>query len=745
VLVLSLLVAWNPAKARHIVGGEIFYECLGPGSMPDSRNYRLTMKVYRDCAGMGAEFDNPAEIGVYSYINGVYRFVRYLEVSHAQVIDLEARENPCLILPGNVCVEETSYIINLTNLPIIDGSYIAAWQRCCRNNTITNILNPNNTGATYMIEITAEAQQTCNDGPRFNNFPDIAICVNDPIDFDHSAVDPEGDQIVYEFCAPLQGGGPLGVDNPFQADWCEGITPNPRNCLPPYPEVIFQAPNYSAAAPLGVTSAININPVTGLITGTPRLTGQFVVGVCVKEYRNGVLLSVLRRDFQYNVVNCETAVEAKIQADAVIGDKEFVINSCGVNTVTFRNLSQLEQFIQTYRWTFDINGTPVEVNTRNASFTFPGIGTYEGTMIINEGQTCGDTATISVNVFPSIEAGFEFDYDTCIAGPVSFTDKTVTGANAVVAWEWDFGDGEGALVRNPNHLYQTPALHPVTLVATDNNECRDTATMDLSYFPVPPLIVIKPTSYTACVPQEILFNNLSVPIDETYDIVWDFGDGGTGDAISPYHTYQEPGTYTVRVEITSPIGCYTEKTFNNLITMEPSPVADFTYSPETLNSIQSTVQFDDASTGASGWYWDFGGAGRSFEQNPSFTFRDSGVYDVRLVVFHPNGCTDTIVQRIDVEPVVQFFLPNAFTPNADGKNETFKPKGLSEGVRNYSLTVWTRWGEKVFETSDPATGWNGRKDNTGAELPVGVYVCALRYVDARSRPFEEQGFVTLLR
>src|SRR5690606_18840671 len=127
-------------------------------------------------------------------------------------------------------------------------------------------------------------------------------------------------------------------------------------CLPPYDDVIFNAPQYSSLNPLGIESGLSINPITGLLTGTPKLTGQFVVGVCAKEYRNGVLMSVLRRDFQFNVVNCQVAVAAAIQADAVVDGKEYVINSCGNNEVTFINESEIEAFIQSYRWIFDING-----------------------------------------------------------------------------------------------------------------------------------------------------------------------------------------------------------------------------------------------------------------------------------------------------------------------------------------------------------------------------------------------------
>jgi gliding motility-associated-like protein len=703
------------------------------------------MKIYRDCAGNGADFDNPAHIGVYSYINGIYMFQRELEVLHGAVKGLEAQENPCLILPPNVCVEESSYIINLNNLPLIQGSYIVSWQRCCRNNTITNIVAPNNTGATYMIEVTEEAQLSCNNGPQFINFPPIGICVNDPLTFDHAAVDEEGDQIIYEFCAPLQGGGPLGVDNPLQQNDCNGITPAPEFCPPPFEDVVFNAPNYSPNNPLGTASPLFIDPVTGMITGTPTLTGQFVVGVCVKEYRNGVLLSVLRRDFQFNVLNCTSAVTASIKADAIVNDQEFVLNSCGNNTVTFNNQSQLEAFIDTYRWTFSINGNDVESFERNATFTFPGIGSYRGRMILNEMTDCGDTAYINVNVYPSIDADFVFDYDTCIAGPVNFTDQSTTGAQQLTAWNWNFGDGQKSALRNPDHLYQIPGDHPVQLIVEDNNKCKDTLVQNVNYFPAPPILVVKPEKYKACVPEFIKFTNLSVPIDETYDIRWDFGDGGTSGLISPVHEYVDEGIYTVQLEITSPIGCFISETFPNLITMEASPEAGFSYSPQVVNNINSTVSFSDQSVDASSWYWDFGGEARSFIRNPTYTFQDTGRQKVMQVVFHPNGCADTAFQIIDIEPIVQFFLPNAFTPNYDGKNEVYKPKGLSEGVQFYSLGIWTRWGEKIFETENPDEGWNGRKYNTGQDLPVGVYMCVLQYRDARNRYNEIREFVTLVR
>lgn len=744
--IFTLLVLGQfSAEGRHIVGGEIFYDYLGPGSQPNTQNYRFTMKLFRDCAGNGAAFDTPAEFGLYTFINGVYRFERIFLIPRGPVSRLNTHENPCLILPPTVCVEQTAYTFTINNLPIIQGSYILSWQRCCRNNSINNILAPEDTGATYTIEITEAGQLAASSGPRFNLFPDIGICVNDPIDFDHSATDPDGDLLVYEFCAPLQGGGPLGVENPAQTRLCNGITPNPAQCPPPYEEVDFRAPNYTKFAPLGISAGMQINAINGFITGTPVLTGQFVVGVCVKEFRNGELLSILRRDFQYNVVQCERTVEAIIEADVVGNNKEFVINSCGNNVIDFINLSERQQFITDYKWIFNINGSDVVKTTRNATFEFPSVGSYQGMMIVNEGRPCGDTAVLKINVYPGMSTDFEFTYDTCIAGPVFFKDLSQTNANAIVSWDWNFGDVQFANTKDPSHLYQEPGIHPVSLISADNNNCKDTALQFVSYFPVPQALIIKPTSFTACIPTTITFNNLSVPIDETYDIHWDFGDGGTSTEISPSHTYTDAGTFTVNVNVTSPIGCYLATSFPDFLELKPSPVAGFEYSPEKVSSIHNTVHFSDHSIGGTSWYWDFGGAGRSYERNPSFTFRDSGSYEVKQIVFHPNGCSDTLSQIIDVEPIVQFFLPNAFTPNHDGKNETYRPAGLFEGVKNYHISIWSRWGEKIFESEDPLTGWNGKFLNTGEELPVGVYMCVLQYVDARNRPGELKEFVTLIR
>ncbi len=730
---------------RHIIGGVMTYECLG------GNNYKFTLKIYRDCnCTMCADFDPDAFIAVYrcgqgtpcNSLNQNEWFTR-LNVPLGSRSNIDAPDYPCLI-PPNVCVEEGIYEFTL-NLPQSNQSYHISYQRCCRNITINNILAPGDSGATYTIELTPAAQQVCNDSPVFDEFPPTVVCAGSPLSFDHSATDAEGDQLVYEFCSPLLGGGPaLDLVNYTQ---CWGANPNPA-CPPPYNTVDFIAPAYTPAQPMGGSPVVSINSQTGLITGTPIVQGQFVVGVCVSEFRNGVLLSRVFRDFQFNVARCDPTVVADVQSDEMINNQQFVINSCGNNTITFVNESYQRVFIDEFEWRFKIGNDTLELTGNanwNPTVTFPGVGQYTADLLLNPGTDCGDTARIAVNVFPVINADFSFAYDTCVAGPVTFTDLSTTGSCCLTSWDWDFGDGGGSALQNPFHIYQEPGEIPVTLEVVDTNQCVDQITKILRYFPVPSLIVVSPSEFLGCVPARIRFDNLSFPIDSTYDITWNFGDGGTSGDISPVYIYESPGTYTVTLDIVSPIGCQTDTVFNDLITVRPSPTAGFTFIPERPSSLEPTVTFTDASQDAVKWNWDFGDGRTSNLPSPIHEYRDTGLYAVVQIVTHPSGCRDTLIQYLDIKPEVRYFLPNAFTPNGDSVNDGFKGVGILDGATNFRMSIWNRWGELVFETSDPDQAWNGRKGNGGPEAPAGVYLVLVSYNEPRGNKVEIKGYATLLK
>lgn len=746
IILLFALVVSHQMYAKHVVGGDMTYELLD--TLDGTRNrYRIVLTMYRDCyqdGGSLTAYDGSATIGIHRGSGNNWRWLSTLspdlDFAQPQVIGLV--ENPCVVYPPNLCVDWNRYTFDVT-LPISQESYLLSYQRCCRNNSIANIIDPGFTGAAFSIEITPEAQKNHNNSPKFKEFPPILICSGFTFDFDHGATDKDttNDLLVYEFCAPLAAGGP----DTQNSGLCTGTVPNPENCRPPFDEVNYVLPLYSQSTPVLGAPNLTIDPTTGRITGTPNVEGQFVVGVCVKEFRNGQLIGRLRRDFQFNVTTCEPTVFAEIQADANVGPKEYLLNSCGVNTITFVNESYNEDFIFDYLWEFDVNGEIVTQKTRDATVTFPGVGEYEGRMILNEGTECSDTANIFVNVFPSISADYSFEYDTCIAGPVSFMDMSSTGADFLTNWDWDFDDGRDAITQNPLHLFPDAGIRNVKLTVRDNNECETSITKPVDWRPLPPLIIVEPSNFVGCSPADIFFNNLSNPIDDTYTINWDFGDGTMGTEISPTHTYEKEGIYTVNVDITTPFGCMISRRFPNWIRVDSKPLADFDYSPDRPTNFERTISFLDRSVDAIAWQWNFNDEGNAFERNPTYTFQDTGVHFVELIVRHPSGCTDTMLQQIDIIPEVRYFMPNAFTPNADSKNEEFRGIGYVDGIRNFNMTIWSRWGEKVFSSSAPNEGWNGQKNNTGASLPSGVYVYLVTYIDPREGPQEIRGYATLVR
>lgn len=746
-LAFGVLLTALPLPAAHIIGGEITYQCLGwtnGDPATNSRTYRFSMYIYRDCQGGGALFDSapgaPYQASVTIYLEGQSNPVFNFTLGQPTITYVDPNPgNPCVLVPANVCVEQGKYSFPPVDLPVSDKSYFIVYQRCCRNNTITNIVNPGGSGASYFMELTPAAQAVCNNSPTYNGFPPVVLCANEPFEFDHSASDPEGDQLVYEFCAPFLGGG-LNFNNPYAFD---GVAPNP-DAPPPYNPVTFVAPYYSALDPLGINADININVNTGLITGVPQNQGQFVVGVCVKEYRNGQLLSKVFRDFQFNVTTCDPTVVADIREDAMINGSEFLLTRCGDTRINFVNQSYQQAYIDQYRWVFDLGGRDTVINSWNAVVNFPGVGEYDGRLYLNPGTECGDTARIVVRIFPDITAEYSYDYDTCIAGPVSFRDLSA-GAAPINNWSWAFGDGQGSSNQHAEYIYREPGFRQVSLRVTDVNGCRDSITKEIEYFPVPALLIISPSAFTGCAPGTIFFDNLSTPINEDYDILWDFGDGGTASDISPEYTFAREGTFSIGLSVVSPIGCQTDTVFSNLISIEPSPVADFSYSPQALDNFNPEVQFTDKSSGASKWYWDFEGVAYATGQNPRYTFRDTGLQEVRLVVTHPSGCRDTTVQQIDVVPKVTYFLPNAFTPNDDSANDVFLGKGYLRGVTAFEMSIWNRWGEEIFRSEDPMVGWNGRKNNTGSLLPAGVYYCLVRYTGPRGEATELRGVATLVQ
>lgn len=734
----------GPVFSKHIIGGALTYECLGGG------NYRFTLKMYRDCADLsGADFDQFAPFSIYKQTpDGNNTLLETIFLSPTTSMDLDPSDaNPCVEVPPSVCVQEGIYTFDyyFSDWPST-SSYHVSYQRCCRNATVSNIETPGQVGATFTIELTPASQLLCNNSPVYNTFPPMIVCVNEPLVYSHNAFDAEGDQLVYEFCSPLLGGGQGGLGGGSSND-CNGITPNPA-CPPPYEEASFVNPPYSPLNPMGGSPQLSINPQTGLLTGTPNTLGQFSVAICVKEYRNGQLLSVVLRDFQFNVLVCDALVNANFVTPGltVVGDDYFV-RSCNKLDLPFINQSVNNTVLDSLRWEFFINGDTLVSDTNNLVVNFPAPGSYEGRLIVNPGFQCNDTASIFVDIFPEVIADFGYDYDTCVAGPVTFIDKSViNGPGQIPKWVWHLEPSvSDSIQRNPTYVYEEPGNKLVKLEVWDEHGCKADTVQTVIYQPVPAIIFVKPNDTISCAPATVFFNNKSSPLDPDYNIKWSFGDGEQGADVSPTHTYLDAGTYDVRLEITSPIGCYTDTVFKELVQILPPPIAGFSYDPTNPSNLAPTVVFSEESQNANHWDWYVDGTLVAQQADFTYSFPDTGLHEVKLVVVHPQKCLDTLVQYVDVVPEVTYYLPNAFTPNEDTVNDYFVGTGVTRGVTDFNLSIWDRHGQKIFETNKIDEPWNGRVGNEGKLALNGLYVCVVSFTGPRGVPYNYRGYATLVR
>ena len=747
---LSLLFFYgHTLRAGHIVGGELFYECLGytnndPAS--GSRTYRFYMKLYRDALGGGADFDSApgnnlsASVSIFQGTAASPFTTQYLEAPERTSQDLNPG-NACLTVPPTVEVEEGLYTFRDIELPIIDESYFIVYQRCCRNQAISNINEPGSSGATYFIELSPAAQQTCNNSPRFEEFPPFIICVNEPFEYDLAASDTDGHRLEYEFCTPFLGGGPNN-NMPFAST---GIAPDPDN-PPPFDPVSFVEPTFSAEQPLGNASNFRVDLNTGVITGMPVISGQFVVGVCVREFdANGQFLGEVRRDFQFLVTDCERNIIVDIPSDSLDVSGAFVINSCDADGILIQNNSTQSDVVAEFFWEFDVAGQTETYAEFSPLINFDQPGTYPGRFIIRANSGCVDTGFVSVRIIEAVQADFEVSSDPCEDEVVQFENISTVPSGVSAAYEWDFGDGFTSMATTPNHTYATAGSREVQLMAISNGACRDSMIRNIDFFPLPADLPISAAQGQGCLPQDANFSVNYPYFNEQYTINWTFGDGAQGTDPQVSHTYTTAGDFTPQLNISAPSGCNFSTSLNPL-SITDAPEANFSFSPSEPSSLEPTVMFTDNSVDAQQWSWQFGPYGGSSEQNPSFTFPDSaGTYLVQLVVTHPNGCTDTLAREIVLRSIDDLYLPNAFSPNNDGVNDEFRSYGPLGGKQDFEMTVFTHWGDQVFYTNDPSEGWNGRLNNTGEFLPQGVYVYYLTFKNPNGEQISMKGLLNLLK
>jgi gliding motility-associated-like protein len=354
---------------------------------------------------------------------------------------------------------------------------------------------------------------------------------------------------------------------------------------------------------------------------------------------------------------------------------------------------------------------------------------------------CVHEETVEAHIHPQPDASFEMDSVVCIG---ELSTVTYTGnISGEVQFDWNFEEGN-ILSGNGEGPYQVEwneeGSYLIELTVTNEFGCKDYSFEQIKVAPNPTALFTANT--IGCEPLTVFFQNESIG-GSAY--LWQFGDGGVSTDINPVHTYSA-GIYSVTLTVTSEFGCLASVTLPDFIEVLPAPVAcaateeDISH-PYDLS--QATFHFENCSQFGTSYTWNFGDGSLSTAENPEHTFAVEDTFFVTLLV--SNGyCADSVTLGpivIVVAEDLQF--PTAFSPNGDGSNDFFHHL-YSVGLLDLYYAVYNRWGELVFETTDPQSkGWDGLFK--GKKCDVGVYVWKADAGFVNGARSKTSGNVTLIR
>lgn len=419
-------------------------------------------------------------------------------------------------------------------------------------------------------------------------------------------------------------------------------------------------------------------------------------------------------------------------------------------------------------WTWDFGDGSLKSNQQNPNYRYGKNGDYFVTLKIFTQEGCVDSIVKKIHIAgpdPVFALATGLNDTGCVAYAAAIeilNNSDTTFRILQVKW----GDGKDTTLYTPargvgfpsniiNHIYTLPGKFCISVIATDTviNELGNPIVC-IRKFPCDtcPPICITVLDYalaeftapdTVCVDEQF---SVTAKDTNTYsEYIWDFGDG-SGDVtvnrpvFSTNHSYTTPGSYVITYK---PKYFFCAKTDTHRVTVL-STTASFTVD----SSDKPTFKFTNTSTGTNSktkYSWDFGDGKTSNEQNPThiYALADTGCHNVRLIV--DRNCPDTVEKIVCNYYTFHLVIPNVFTPEADGNNDVFDID--IDGEIYYNLSIFNRWGQKVFHSDVDDVNWNGKVNNTGADCDEGVYYYVFKY-KTKADPETEvtrKGDVTIIR
>jgi len=414
-------------------------------------------------------------------------------------------------------------------------------------------------------------------------------------------------------------------------------------------------------------------------------------------------------------------------------------SGCSPLAVNFTNTSYNGL---TFVWNFG-DGSAVDT-TYSPSHTFTAGGTYTVSLAAANSNACfrtNDTAYYVIVVDTTlITPAFTYTLtDSCGPYTASFTNTSTSNSSATSTYVWYFGDGSTYTGTTPPlHNYPDTGSYVVTLVMTNSNACNSPDSVSQVIH-----IYSERMSASFSIPDSVCEGSPVVPsatIVNALSTFWTFGNGQSSTDSLPTIVYDTLGTFTVTLIADNSGACNTTDTITETITVMPTPVANFSFTP--ITAIPNTpTTFTNLSDNATRYSWDFGDNTNSTEVNPVHQYNKTGTYKACLTAYNSTNCPSIFCREIpaDVDPIVG--LPSAFSPNGDGENEVLYVRGAA--IQTMDLKIFNRWGQLVFETNSQAKGWDGTYNGEPQPIDAYAYVLNVTFIDGSARILK--GNITLLR
>lgn len=533
-------------------------------------------------------------------------------------------------------------------------------------------------------------------------------------------------------------GREITVSPPTSRQYCVDVTDNCGNTLTDCVFVtVFQLTVDAGTGPVicagDVTDLIGTSSTgSGTFTwtdGTNTYTGQTVQvsPQITTTYTLTVDDGCIVTDQVTVTVNPLPLVTASSSVGSICPDEQLTLSASGALTYVW-SADQSDLFLAGH----ETEQNPLAGPTVNTNYTVTG----------TDANGCTNTAIVGVAVKERMFADFSLSQNAVCEGDQTVITYTGNGqGNATYVWDWDNGSvstsGQG-----PHSVSWTGTGTRTIKLSVTQSGCQSEEYTQNIQINAMPVAGFSNSLAEGCVPLTVDFtdNSLNAATGVVYN--WDFGTAGSSQAQNLSQEFTIPGEYDVTLTVTNPGGCVSQKNITALVDAWPLPVAAFDATPLSTSLKNPIIQFSSNSTGDNiSLLWDTGD-GTTYD-SPAFshTYTVSDYFDVILTITNSYGCVDSMLKQVYVSPRYMLLIPNAFTPNGDGKNDLFLVQG--SGVKEYSISIYNRWGSLIFFTNDITESWDGTV--SGQPAGKGIYVYHTYFRDENDEVSEQTGSINLIR